>query len=43
MKAYAFYAKAADYFFRKGNYKLFNQFYRIVKNMQKGGLFHETF
>lgn len=34
MRTYEFYAKAADYFFRKGNYKLFNKFYCIVKKMQ---------
>lgn len=37
MKTYEFYVKATDYFYRKGNYKLFNQFYRLVKNMQNGG------
>lgn len=37
MKTYEFYVKATDYFYHKGNYKLFNRFYHLVKDMQKGG------
>ena len=37
MRTYEFYVKAADYFFRKGNQKLFNSFYRIVKELQAQG------
>lgn len=34
MQTYEFYIKAANYFFRKGNYKLFNQFYLAIKKIQ---------
>lgn len=31
---YSFYRKAADYFYKKGNYKLFDKYYKLVKEMQ---------
>ena len=37
MRTYEFYVKAADSFFRKGNQKLFNSFYLIVKELQAQG------
>lgn len=32
--SYEFCLKAANYFFKKGNYKLFNRFYKLVKAEQ---------
>ena len=34
MRTYSFYVKAANYFFRKGNQNLFDNFYKIVKELQ---------
>lgn len=33
--SYEFCIKAANYYFKKGNMKLFNRFYRMVKDSQK--------
>ena len=33
---YNFCKKACDYFFAKGNYRLFNQFYSLLKEYQEG-------
>lgn len=33
--SYEFCLKATDYYFKKGNYKLFNRFYKLVKEEQK--------